>query len=368
MGVERFICASFALGLLAYSSLNNFVEMSTFLSTRTATIFTGVEPSWNTSCNRPISSVGSITNPSSSFGPRDPSDVGTWIGNNWVPPKQWKIYSATEMTLYFGRHSILFIGDSQTRRAFATMYEILNINTSASEHLSVSTLNDPNMLVIQKNGVTESCSRWTNHSVLGPIVTACRHVLGTNRNMNRYFDYVTMTCYKDLIPLIVKDQEAERIVSREYSLIIIAIGTWEAALPRHQRRCSPEVNEVPPFPLSTYARLNASLAILPKLASRNTTVVWRTVGFHEAMLNEEVNEACNMQAKSYIDQHQLSSRAMGVASNLTYVDWGKAIKPRSKLMDRIKGDNNFHYGFEGRYQYIQMLINALVEHDKQNVL
>jgi hypothetical protein len=177
-----------------------------------------------------------------------------------------------------------------------------------------------------------------------------------------------MTCYKDLIPLIVKDQEAERIVSREYSLIIIAIGTWEAALPRHQRRCSPEVNEVQPFPLSTYARLNASLAILPKLASRNTTVVWRTVGFHEAMLNEEVNEACNMQAKSYIDQHQLSSRAMGVASNLTYVDWGKAIKPRSKLMDRIKGDNNFHYGFEGRYQYIQMLINALVEHDKQNVL
>jgi hypothetical protein len=75
-----------------------------------------------------------------------------------------------------------------------------------------------------------------------------------------------------------------------------------------------------------------------------------------------------VQAKTYIDQHRRTSQEQGIASNLTYVDWGKAIMPRSKRKERNRGDNDYHYGLEARYQFFQMLANTLVEHEEQNLL
>jgi hypothetical protein len=361
MSAMKFMLSGFVFGLIMLLYVKEISTISTLLSMMKATLAPAkdVAETWNTIPK---------SNPSTKFGFRDPNDVGTWIGNNWVPPKQWKLYSAVEMRSYLSKHSILFIGDSQIRRAFATLYEILDNNTTASAHIPVATLDNPNMLAINKNGTSEPCTRWTNHSVIGPIISTCRYVPGTDRTMKRYFDYSCITCYKDLIPLVAKDQETDRSLSREYSLIIIAIGTWEVALIGNQKHCQNEVDKIQEFPLSTYTRLNASLAVLNELASPNTTVVWRTVGYHRYLLNSEVNDACNVQAKTYIDQHRRTSQEQGIASNLTYVDWGKAIMPRSKRKERNRGDNDYHYGLEARYQFFQMLVNTLVEHEEQNLL
>jgi hypothetical protein len=108
-------------------------------------------------------------------------------------------------------------------------------------------------------------------------------------------------------------------------------------------------------------RLNATWAVLDQLASRDTTVVWRTVGFQRYLFNSQVNEGCNLQAKTYIDQHRRASWDRGIASNLTYVAWGEAIRPQSKRGERIMGDNDIHFGLDAQYQYLQMLINTLVQ-------
>jgi hypothetical protein len=50
----------------------------------------------------------------------------SWIGNQWVPPPGYMIYSANEIQNYFHQQSILIVGDSTARQLYSTLYGILN--------------------------------------------------------------------------------------------------------------------------------------------------------------------------------------------------------------------------------------------------
>eukprot|EP00548_Thalassiothrix_antarctica_P007357 CAMPEP_0194139470 /NCGR_PEP_ID=MMETSP0152-20130528/9106_1 /TAXON_ID=1049557 /ORGANISM="Thalassiothrix antarctica, Strain L6-D1" /LENGTH=116 /DNA_ID=CAMNT_0038837313 /DNA_START=1 /DNA_END=348 /DNA_ORIENTATION=+ len=54
-------------------------------------------------------------------------------------------------------------------------------------------------------------------------------------------------------------------------------------------------------------------------------------------------------------------------SMVSYVDWGQAMLPRLFGEQRIAGDIPLHYGLEARTMFIQMLINHLIERERQKI-
>jgi hypothetical protein len=64
---------------------------------------------------------------------------GSWIGNTWVPPSPaWKLFDPMELLRMYSGKSILFIGDSTSRRAGQTLFALLE---EASQKLETSGFN-----------------------------------------------------------------------------------------------------------------------------------------------------------------------------------------------------------------------------------
>jgi hypothetical protein len=51
--------------------------------------------------------------------------MGTWIGNTWIPPPGWRMFTVAELQDMYKNKSILWIGDSTARRSSLTMYAVL---------------------------------------------------------------------------------------------------------------------------------------------------------------------------------------------------------------------------------------------------
>jgi hypothetical protein len=68
----------------------------------------------------------------------------------------------------------------------------------------------------------------------------------------------------------------------------------------------------------------------------------------------------NEKAMDQIEDIASALRARNVMSNLTFVDWGGAVRPRSFAIERITGDIHPHYGLEARHVLIQMIMNQLI--------
>jgi hypothetical protein len=53
--------------------------------------------------------------------------TGSWIGNSWIPPPGWRLFSAKKMLDLYKDKTVLFMGDSMARRLAVTLYETLNL-------------------------------------------------------------------------------------------------------------------------------------------------------------------------------------------------------------------------------------------------
>jgi len=87
--------------------------------------------------------------------------TGSWIGNTWIPPVGWKLYSASELPDLYKDTSMLWVRDSTCRRSFATFYCILN---STQEHVNIPEIDDASVIDINKRSKTEPCPIWSNHN------------------------------------------------------------------------------------------------------------------------------------------------------------------------------------------------------------
>jgi hypothetical protein len=106
--------------------------------------------------------------------------------------------------------------------------------------------------------------------------------------------------------------------------------------------------------------------------------VWRTWGspgttFSEPKDNEKLwNQARthNSYVKTLIDTNEISRKEAGkVPSSISYIDFGQAMLPRLYPKEkRIQGDMASHYGLEARLAFVQMLMNHLIERDRQKRL
>jgi hypothetical protein len=272
---------------------------------------------------------------------------GTWIGNNWVPPAGKRIYSAADMRLFFQKHSVLWVGDSTARRAYNTLYGILSCNDT---HIPMKKIDTPALIDVNKGeNITEKCTK--------PGTLLCRTVPGTAPKDSKFFDYRKVHCYKDAAALAATEEIRKKITT-DYSLLIVSLGVWETAKKDHCASNHDDRNKTATsFPNSTYQSLSNALDAMCQLQGPSLTVVWRTSGF------QDKDDVGNMYLKDFnersIGHIDSFNKANIGSSNITYVDWGEEIWPRSNGEDRIKGDIDAHYGLEARLLFLQLLMNEL---------
>lgn len=303
----------------------------------------------------------------------------TWYGNQWISPSGIPVYTREEMREVFSQFDTLWIGDSTTRRAFATIFALMN---STSSLISVDALNSARVIDVNKYAyagrVDEySCinernisksyyynqsdmyDMWTNSSV-------CRRLAG------RSFDFVKALCLKEISEIGPLYWDLKR-----YSLIIIGVGIHDALKPRG---CLINVTEMDPN-----ATINANdfvgnlerkadsawqgvlqMAKTIKEAHDNdqapTAVIWRTTGFDSKSDGGTTDRVLHLNRMA-LDFVQNKSVLMSSNGTIGLVDWGAAIFPRSFSTEKIPGDLGAHYGLEARSLMAQMTTQQL-----QNIL
>jgi hypothetical protein len=185
-------------------------------------------------------------------------------------------------------------------------------------------------------------------------VALCRTIpAGTAPKDLKFFDYHQAYCYRDVTALAATDEVRQKIAT-DYSLLIVSLGVWEIA---NQNHCADANNTSTSFPNSTYESLTEALDAMCQLQGPSLTIVWRTSGFrYNDKVGNEFLQEFNEISTSHIDSF---NKANIGNSNITYVDWGTEISPRSNGADRIKGDTREHYGLEARLLFLQLLMNEL---------
>ena len=318
------------------------------------------------------------------------NQTGTWIGNNWVPPRDWHLFSAKEMLELYHDKSVLWVGDSTTRRAALTLYGILQ---APSDAIPVSQIDGGNIIDVNKLTVTEPCLRYGNHTEVFPV-THCRNMPTAtitsnddhggsntdNNNTNGTFSSDTNTsnttneklfslywsnCMAGLESFLLREltvsenQTNPDGLTEEYDVLIIGQGIWEAVRGFDCRRVSGG--------RTLEQMLNTTLDLLEQLAEQRPelTIVWRTCGFHQDGMNNAIVHYINEQAMDRIDQYAARYKQerdrpdSSSRNNLVYVNFGQAIQARSYGKDRIAGDLKPHYGLEARYALLQMIANVV---------
>lgn len=309
-----------------------------------------------------ISSPPSTLQPASK--PRSSDDLSSsnilrnqtysWQGDQWVPPLGVPRYSQKDMLEAFTSFDTLWIGDSTTRRAYATAHAILTAPVGSMP--SEDKLNSPTILDVNKHKLDEnSCQTQRENagdfgSSLWSAASLCRSV------GNRSFDFARVNCFKTL-----KDVARATSELRRYSLVIVGMGVWDATMLSCKLKPSEKDFEyeglVPPEDILSFVGLPSAQSIGTFLqdwhgeSRQPNGVLWRTSGFNA--LNH---------SKHYRRLHEFNRRAIDFSknSNIVAIDWGGAIEPRSYGKNRIVGDTDNHYGVSARLLLVQMATQQIM--------
>ena len=285
--------------------------------------------------------------------------TGTWIGNSWVPPSGWRLFSAAEMLQLYHNKSMLWVGDSTTRRCALTLYGILQ---SPSDAIPKSQIDSASVIDVNKGVVTEPCYRYGNNTEI-PI-THCRlmpKLSGDSSSTNdTLFTIYKSPCLANLESFLLQElaPSTTMAVTTDYNLLIIGQGIWEAVRKSDCIRIAGNrsMEEV----------YGATFDLLEQLSDQrpDLLIVWRTSGFHQDGLNSDVVHYLNEYAMLRIEEWAKRLMQQGRTTNFVYVNFGKTIESRSFGNDRIRGDMKPHYGLEARYSLLQMLANVVFEADR----
>jgi hypothetical protein len=284
---------------------------------------------------------------------------GSWTGDTWIPPREWRYYSALELKEFYQGKSVMWVGDSLARRTYGTMYGILNatdsssLNTTSpsSMHVSVEEIDSTRILDASKeNTDAEVCKMFTSlEQGLRPRL--CRFTPGAGGGL---FLQKHAPCLKTLETFVKDELSGKSNTTADIDVIIISLGIWDLIRPDdcREEKGSPR--------RSILQRQDDVMDLLGKLQSPQRTIVWRTCGTHAEQHKEGYIAKMNRRAMDKIDEITLELRRNeSITSNLTYVDWGGAIFPRSIGKERIIGNMAAHYGLVPRHVLIQMITNHL---------
>jgi hypothetical protein len=244
---------------------------------------------------------------------------------------------------------VLWVGDSTGRRTFATMYAILqetsNSNVSGyGAHVSTAAMDHPSIIDVNKKTATESCTKWTNETVAAaksknlPYPTLCHPVAGNKNSSLGEFSYAAASCYSSIENLFASELAGKTNITADVDVIVVVVGIWEVVRKADCNKLEKDKNTT--TRKSSMQRLNLALEVSAKFASQTgKIIIWRTAGYSFQPTVAPMN-VLNNQTMDFID----SPNSNHNRSNLMYIDWGGAVKPRSFGADNIAGDIAPHYG------------------------
>ena len=302
----------------------------------------------------------------------------TWIGDHWIPVSPIPTYTPLQMLQTFQKANVLFIGDSTIRRAYATMFAVMT--SSDSENVRVDAVNSGRVIDVNKGRRygEEICADEKRKLFNSTFFyeSLCRDLGGVGQGEEEEgnveeslsfgrFDYTKMVCYSHLIDYLLsytgshKDpatlERTPDIASliEDYNVIVIGMGIWEAI---RSRDCIlRQINETDISDANV--RLNMTLQALKAISSPKLKVVIRTSGFHARHTNDQIILSMNELTREFFNG--LHKDDENNQLNMTYLDWGYEMKPRSWDADRIHGDIPVHYGLEARLLFAQMITHEM---------
>jgi hypothetical protein len=271
---------------------------------------------------------------------------GSWIGNTWIPPKGWKYYSVDELISFYGGKSLLWVGDSTGWGASRTLYEILNRQTG-SRYLQSGPVVKPSGELSGKY----PCNAF-GHARDEHPQSFCQD-MPESTGPGQHFLFTRINTLFQLESFLLDEISGKSNMTKSVDLFIVSLGVWEAVRPQDCEDRSGKNR-------TTYALLNDTIALLDQFQSSNKMlIVWRTSGHgkeHQKKFIVDLNEKAMDLIDNFSNKH-------ATTSNLTYVDWGGAVLPRSFGVDQIKGDVFPHYGVEARHAALQMITNQVAGMD-----
>lgn len=283
----------------------------------------------------------------------------SWIGNQWIPSSEYRLYNAHQFRQYFSSHSVLIVGDSTARRTFGTWFALMN---STNNHdITVEELDSPNVIDVNKGKKKEFCPKEN--------ITLCRTIPG-KKSEKLSFDLVTSLCLKTLRDLFSNSSDFVEGLSR-YSMVIFIMGPWEWD---NMWQCIDEENSRKQNTELLFKNIFYLSEINPKVR-----FIWRTWAgpgsdksnpkkIDKTALKSFKNSlAHNQLVKNIVHDFQTKQYKIHKSwTKISYIDWGQVMGPRLfPQSKRIKGDINNHFGLEARITFLQMLINHLVENERQ---
>jgi hypothetical protein len=221
-----------------------------------------------------------------------PQQHGHWIGSTWIPPSpSWRLYDPVEMLHAYSGKSVLFIGDSTSRRLAQTLYMMLEETESGlksnpltlsryqqgsnvtpvshvNQHVPHTKLNDEQKLAENKRVTTSICPFLEELAVFehnGTINSRNDSLEGKALNINDFenqFPYLDGICHRmpgfpsiqgndhdnhsQATPMLVSlarccpfqvehwirsniDQEYNQL--SRFDVVVIGTGVWEAVQP-----------------------------------------------------------------------------------------------------------------------------------------
>lgn len=250
------------------------------------------------------------------FDPSLPSGV-TWIGNAWILPPHFRMFSSQEMQDHFSNKNVIWIGDSEMIAMYASLYEILQTNLTIAPHPSKNVLG--NNTIINSYTPDGSCS---NHVKSFPKEKGiCRS------NGKKRFDFIELDCLEEVRHLLYTNlQNRERNQwSRHYALLIIGTGRLELhKRPIKRRPCMTPTTMA--FPNGIHQRLQSLMDTLSKFPFHGT-IVWRTGMFAATQTLDQSLQVDHL-SKSAM-QRMMMKPPYPTTTSYRVVDYGDAAASRA---------------------------------------
>ncbi len=169
-------------------------------------------------------------------------------------------------------------------------------------------------------------------------------------------DLISAPCFSEAIKMLQYDLKSHRNITRSYDLIVFSSGIWDTS--EYKRfLCGSGKG----YPGIVFQKHDDTLALFQQLQSQSLAIVYRTTGYHYRNFETKSLMALNKKTIDDIETFQRRTlNSTGRDSNLSYIDWGTPMLPRSVKDDRIPGNNDYHYGLKARLLFIQQLMNHLM--------
>jgi hypothetical protein len=266
--------------------------------------------------------------------------TGTWIANTWLPPIGWRYFMPSELRDLYQDVNMLWVGDSTGRRTSMTLFALMN---ATDQHISTNAVSDYRVIDVAKLDSQFDCTKWMDSPHRPKI---CRALPGTGELL-----FVRENCNKGVEQFFKDELEGKSNITQNAQLVVLAGGIWEVGFPHQCKSLKRSINQV-----------NADLLRILDQYQQQTGkfILIRTSGFSDwGTRGMEQVQKMNDFLMDEIDKYTANYTARGLMSNLTYINWGGAVKPRSLGEERIYGDNKAHYGIEPRLVIIQQITNFL---------